>query len=130
MMTSVFVTSEPDAAALAGLRNVHALQRGMIAHVVRRVAVRHLPHQLAAIEIDRGEHAVRRLHDRQPLHGQAALAAGRRVRRRRPAPRAGGWRRLPAAARARGRARRHRRRSVARARRFPRRNGCPATPAT
>ena len=36
----------------------------MIADVVRRVAVRHLPQQLAAIEVDRREHAVRRLHDR------------------------------------------------------------------
>ena len=81
------------------------LQRRVIADRVRRVAVRHLPHQLAVVEIDRGEHAVRRLDERQTLHGQAAAAAAcrrRRRRRRRAAPRRG------AAAAARRRVRRGR----------------------
>src|SRR5260221_3318506 len=58
---------QTDAAGgyLARLWNVHAAQRWMIADVVRRVAVRHLPDDVAAIEIEGGDRAVRRLHDRQ-----------------------------------------------------------------
>ena len=46
---------QADAAVLAGLRDVHPLQRRIGAHVVRRVAVRHLELQLALVEIDRRE---------------------------------------------------------------------------
>ena len=43
----------------------------MVADVVGRVAVRRLPHDFAAIEIDRREQTVGRLDDRQALHVQA-----------------------------------------------------------
>ena len=78
-ITRVLVTSKPDAARLAGVGNVHALQSGMIANRIGRLAIRHLPLDVAAIEIDRRDYRVRRLHDRKPLHGQAptAGAAGR-----------------------------------------------------
>src|SRR4030095_4787748 len=59
-----------DVAVLTGLRNRQPLERGMIADIVRRVAVRSLPEQFAAIEIDGGNQAVRRFHERQPLHVQ------------------------------------------------------------
>ena len=86
-------------AGLAGLRNVQALQRRMVAHVVRRVAVRHLPDDLAAIEIDRGDRSVRRLEDRQAVDGEPA-AASRRLPQARP--RAGAAAPGAAAAAARG----------------------------
>ena len=55
----------------------------MVANVVGGVAVRHLPHELAAIEIDRRQHAVRRFHDRQSLHREAgARTVGRLPSRR------------------------------------------------
>src|SRR5262245_54170255 len=38
---------------LSGFRDVDALQRSVIANVVGRVAVRHLPRDVAAIEVDR-----------------------------------------------------------------------------
>ena len=44
----------------------------MVANAVGRVAVRYLPQQFAAIEMDRREHAVGRLHHRQALHRQPA----------------------------------------------------------
>ena len=46
---------QPDAlrAQLSRLRHIDSFERGMIPYVVRRVAMRRLPHQLAAIEIDR-----------------------------------------------------------------------------
>src|SRR5256885_9115147 len=46
--------------SLARLRNRQPFERRMIADVVRRVAVRHLPENLAAIEIDGGDRAERR----------------------------------------------------------------------
>ena len=81
MITSVFVTSSPTAPFCPVFGIVRPFQRRMIAHAVRRVAVRHLPQQFAAIELDGGEHAVRRLHDRQPLHREPA---GRKFRRALP----------------------------------------------
>ena len=95
--TSVLVTTRPTLPRLSGLRDRHPLQRRMVAHRVRRVAVRHLPHQLALVEIDRRQHAVRRLHERQTLRpgrrhrlrpaerGAARRAAARRCSRRRAA---------------------------------------------
>ena len=51
------------------------LSAGWLRTLSGRVAVRHLPHQLAAVEIDGREHAVRRLHDRQSLDVQTAAGA-------------------------------------------------------
>ena len=48
-----FGDHQSDAALLAGLRNVQTAQRRVVAHRVRRVAVRHLKHEIAAIQIDR-----------------------------------------------------------------------------
>ena len=70
----------------AGARNGQALERRMIADVVRRLAVRDLPDDLALVQIDRGDAAVGRLQRaagpgrsgrrtsglRQPAVGQAA----------------------------------------------------------
>src|SRR5436309_2221031 len=47
----------------------------VIADVVGRVAVRHLPHQLALVEVHGGYDTVRRLDDRQPLRTRPAEAA-------------------------------------------------------
>src|SRR6266550_2956804 len=71
---------QPDAALLAGLWNGESFERRMIANRVRRVTMRHLPHELAAIEVDCGEHSVRRLDERETLNRQAAATAagGRR----------------------------------------------------
>ena len=60
---------------LTGSRNRDALERRIVLDVVRRLAVRHLPGDLAFIEIDRGDAAVRRLDDRQTLHGQPGRSA-------------------------------------------------------
>ena len=68
-----------DVPLLAGLRDVHAFQRGMIAHRVGRIAVRRRPHQLTLVEVDADDLAVRRLDDRQTLYGRAeSTAAARR----------------------------------------------------
>src|SRR5262245_41097959 len=73
-----------DDAVLTRARNRHPLQRRMIPNVVRRVAVRDLPEDLALVEADRTDAAVRRLDDWQPLDGDgrttfsAATACGRR----------------------------------------------------
>src|SRR5206468_6966829 len=61
-------------ALLARLRNVHVFEQRMVADHVRRVSVRDLPHEVAAIEVDRVEHAVRRLEERQTLYLQAEAA--------------------------------------------------------
>ena len=56
----------------------------MVPHVVRRLAVRDLPEDFPLVEIDRADLTVRRLHDRQAAHRQAATAPtslGRRARR-------------------------------------------------
>ena len=65
----------------------------MIADVVGRLAVRHLPDHLASIEVDRRQQSVRRLHERQPIdeHRIAGRSGGRRVAR-------GGCRAAPASA--------------------------------
>ena len=47
--------------ALAGAGNRHALERGMLLHVVGRFAVGDLPFDLALVEIDGADPAVRRL---------------------------------------------------------------------
>ena len=80
--TSVFVTISPtpDVPGLPGLRNVHAAQRRMVADVVRRVAVRHLPHQLAAIEVDRRSMPYGGFRSAAPARSSPALATA--VRRR------------------------------------------------
>src|SRR4051812_32787429 len=64
---------EPDAAALAGAGNRHALERRVVAHRVRRFAVRHLPLHVPLVEIDRGKDTVGRLEDREALDRQAAF---------------------------------------------------------
>ena len=69
----------------------------MIADVIRRVAVRHLPDDLAAIEIDRGDRAVGRLEDRHARR----RAARRRHRRRRSGAAAAVGRAAPPAREAR-----------------------------
>src|SRR5437762_4652565 len=51
----------------------------MVADVVRRIAVRDLPHQLATIEVDGREDSVRRLGDRESLYCEAAAAGRRRI---------------------------------------------------
>src|SRR5262245_23169064 len=61
---------ETYVAVLTCLRNRQPLERGMIADVVRRVPMRGLPEEFAAIEIDGGNQAVRWFHQRQPLHVQ------------------------------------------------------------
>src|SRR5262245_27954801 len=60
---------------LTGLRNSLPAERRMVANVVGRVAVRHLPDNVAAIEIDRGDRAVWRLENRDPVDRQSATAA-------------------------------------------------------
>ena len=74
-MTSVFVMTRPTLPLWPGPRDVHALQQRVIAHRVRRLAVRHAPLDRALVEIDRREHAVRRLQDRQPLHVETGAFA-------------------------------------------------------
>src|SRR4029450_5687092 len=74
-----------NAAALAGLRDVHALERGIVANVVRGVAVRYLPLERAVLEVDGGHHTIRRLEDRESveaLHERRAAARTRERRRR------------------------------------------------
>ena len=75
---------QADAAALTRLRDVQPLERRMIADVVRRVAVRHLPQQLAAIEIDRRQ-ARRTAASRSAVLATFEPAAGAAAA---PAPRA------------------------------------------
>ena len=72
---------QPDTrrARLTGLRNVQAFKSRVVSDVIRRVAVRHLPDNLATIKIDRSESAVRRLHHRQSLDAEGD--PGRRWRR-------------------------------------------------
>src|SRR5262245_62271696 len=48
----------------------------MIPNVVRRIARRRLPHDLAAVEIDRGHHPVRRFVNWQSLNGEAYVGCG------------------------------------------------------
>jgi hypothetical protein len=73
----VWSDHEAHAAVLSRLRDVHPRERRRVADVVRRVAVRHLPLQLTLVEIDRREHAVRRLYDRQTLDLQTATTTAR-----------------------------------------------------
>src|SRR5688572_20591557 len=56
-----------DAPLTSGARNRQALERRMIADVVRRFAVCDLPEQLALVQIDGADTAVRRLDQREPL---------------------------------------------------------------
>ena len=76
----------PPVGGLTGLRNVQTLQRRMIADVVRRVAVRHLPGDLAAIQVDRRDGAVRRLENRQALDERVRPPQRPPPRGRRAAP--------------------------------------------
>ena len=73
---------------------VEALERRMILDVVRRLAVRDLPDELALVQIERRDAAVRRLDERQTLHGQAAAAFAAATAaaglRRHPPPRPAG----------------------------------------
>ena len=66
----------------AGPGNRHALERRMILDVVRRLAVRDLPHEIALVHVERGDAPVRRLDERQPLHVERRRAAAFRRRRR------------------------------------------------
>src|SRR5262249_14650531 len=68
---------QSNAPLLTGLRDVEPAKRRMITNLVRRVAMRHLPHQVATIQIECREDAVRRLHDRQALHIESAATAAR-----------------------------------------------------
>src|SRR5205823_13576459 len=54
-----------DAATLAGSWNIQAFQRRMILHIIRRLTVRHLPNDLAAVQVDRRNLPVRRPDDRK-----------------------------------------------------------------
>ena len=81
-MTSVLVTSGPIEPGLPGARNGQPFERRVVADVVRRFAVRDLPEDLALVQIDRADARVRRLEQRQSLHGRA--------RRRPRLPRAAG----------------------------------------
>ncbi len=118
-----------DDAGLSGSRNLQPFQRRVVADVVRRVAVRDLPQDLAAIEADRRDAAVGRLDDRQALDRQPGTAALTTATAARAA--SGGWCRRRwrqcrgrCAAPARGRCRtfrdRHRRSSRSRAHRHRR----------
>ena len=70
-MSSVFVTSVPDCCPAGPHRwQVQALERRVIADVVRRGAERHLPAEVAVVHVDRGDAAVGRLDERQALHGE------------------------------------------------------------
>ena len=70
-----------DAAALAGLRDVQALQQRVVADRVGRVAVRHLEQQLVRVlQVDRRQHAVGRLDDRQALEAFGRARGGLRRR--------------------------------------------------
>ena len=83
-MTSVFVMSDARRCRPDRSSEWSALQERVIAHVVG-VSPCGTCHTISPVEIDRREHAVRRLDDRQPLHRQppstAASSAGRRGRR-------------------------------------------------
>ena len=59
MTTSVLVTTSPTPKFLADRSSeCSSLQGGMVAHVVGCVAVRRLPEQLTAIQIDSGEQPI------------------------------------------------------------------------
>ena len=69
-MTSVFVTSVPTLPGRPVRGMFSPFSAGMILDGVRRLAVRHLPEDVAGVEIDRADAAVRRLDERQPLNRQ------------------------------------------------------------
>src|SRR5436309_10673678 len=58
---------------LAGAWNVESLERGMIAHHVRRFAVSDLPYDLAPIEIDGRDGSIGRLDEGQAIDVQSAV---------------------------------------------------------
>ena len=62
------MTSSPTLPLCPVFGMFNPFERRVVADVVRRVAVRRLPQQVAAIEIDSGDQPVRRLDERQPLH--------------------------------------------------------------
>ncbi len=73
----------PDDAGLARARDGEPLQRGVVADVIRGVAVRDLPQDLALVQADCADAPVRRLRDRQALNresGAATFAAARATR--------------------------------------------------
>jgi hypothetical protein len=55
--------SHARCARLSRFRNVQTFERWMVADVIRRVAVRHLPQDLTPVETDRREDSVRRFDD-------------------------------------------------------------------
>src|SRR5580658_9387791 len=55
----------------AGARNVQALERRVIANIVRTLSVRDLPEDLTFVQIDRVDASIGWLHQRQALHGEA-----------------------------------------------------------
>ena len=94
------VTIAPGAPRGAELRRQrHVLQRRMRAQR-RRVAERHPPGNLAAIEIDGRQVAVRRLEQRQAVHERRV--GGARLMSRRPLRRRAGWTATDRARRAAG----------------------------
>src|SRR5688572_2941843 len=68
-----------DAAALPGLRDRETLELRVVADVVGRVAVRHLPLQVALGQVDRSQDTIGRLDHRQPFH--SVVDGGRRSAR-------------------------------------------------
>ena len=72
--TSVLVITRPTLAPCPVRGMVMPFSSAWLRTDIRRLAVRHPPLDGALVEIDRREHAVRRLQDRQPLHGQSAAA--------------------------------------------------------
>src|SRR5579885_1497036 len=70
-----------DTSVHAGVADVAAFQGGMIADVVRSLAVGHLPFECALIEINGRDHTVRRLHYRQALNQKTAASAASAARR-------------------------------------------------
>src|SRR5438132_6891636 len=101
-----FRDDRADGALLAGFRNRQTLEQRVVPHGIRRLAVRHLPGDVATIEIDRRQQSVRRLHDWQALDlrsawrwsdgalslaASAATGGGSRVSLRRVVRAAGLW---------------------------------------
>ena len=72
---------QSDAAVLSRLRDVHPSEQGTVARCVRCVAVRHLELQVALVEFDHRQHALRRLNIIQFLfQGDATSRVTRRRR--------------------------------------------------
>ena len=53
------------------------LSAGLLRISVRRIAMRHLPHEISAVQIDSGENTIGRLDERQTIHVRGRPAAPR-----------------------------------------------------